>query len=149
MRDLLLVVHIVAVAVWLGASVTQMVVAPMLTRQEPAVAAAWMTASMNLSKRLYPVAGVLVLAAGIGLVLVSDVYEFSDAFVAVGIVVIVVAGILGGRVFGPAAERAADAYRTGDTAVASAESIKIARFGLLDIGLIVFAIVAMVMRWGT
>ena len=107
-----------------------------------------MTASMNLSKRLYPVAGAVLLAAGIGLVLVSDVYEFTDVFVGVGIVVIIVAGFLGGRVFTPMAAQAADSYRSGDTTAGRAASSKIARFGLLDVGLLVIAIVAMVAKWG-
>ncbi len=148
MRDLLLIIHITAAAVWLGASVTQMVVAPRLTRQSPQVAAAWMTASMGLATKVYPVAGVALLLAGVGLVLQSDVYEFSDVFVGVGFVVVVLGGVLGARVFAPAAEKAADAYRSGDTATASAAMGTISRFGMLDIVLILVAIAAMVMRWG-
>jgi hypothetical protein len=148
MRNVMLVTHIAAAGIWLGASVTQMVVAPMLTRQSGEVAAAWMTASMNLAKRLYPVAGVVILAAGIGLVLVSDVYGFADVFVGIGIVVIILAGILGGRVFGPAAAQAADAYRSGDTTAGRAASVKIARFGILDVVLLLVAITAMVAKWG-
>ena len=128
---------------------TQMVVAPMLTRQSGEVAAAWMTASMNLAKRLYPVAGAVILAAGIGLVLdVGDVYGFADVFVGVGIVVIILAGILGGRAFGPAAAQGADADRAGDTTAGRAASTKIARFGILDIVLLLVAITAMVAKWG-
>lgn len=148
MRNFLLVVHIAAAGIWLGASATQMVVAPMLTRQSGEVASAWMTASMNLSKRLYPIAGTAILAAGIGLVLVSDVYEFTDVFVGIGIVVIVVAGLLGSRLFTPVAAQAADAYRSGDTTAGRAASSKIARFGLLDVVLLLVAITAMVAKWG-
>jgi hypothetical protein len=148
LQNTLLVLHIVAVAVWLGASVTQLVVAPMLTRQSNDVAAAWMAASMNLARRLYPVAGVVVLVAGIGLVLMEGGYEFSDLFVGVGIAIVILGGILGGAVFGPAAERAAAAFSSGDTATARAAMVKIARFGLLDVILLVIAIVAMVAKWG-
>jgi hypothetical protein len=147
LRNTLLVIHIAAAGIWLGASATQMVVAPMLTRQSGEVAAAWMTASMSLAKRLYPVAGAVVFAAGIGLVLVSDSYGFSDMFVGIGIVVVVLGGILGTRVFGPAAAQAADAYGSGDTTAGRAASTKIARFGLLDIALLLVAITAMVARW--
>jgi hypothetical protein len=148
MRNVLLVIHIAAAGAWLGASVTQMVVAPMLTRQSAEVASAWMTASMSLAKRLYPIAGGVVFAAGIALVLVSDIYGFSDVFVGIGIVVVVLGGILGTRVFGPAAAQAADAYGSGDTTAGRAASTKIARFGLLDVVLLLVAITAMVAKWG-
>ncbi|MBA2338603.1 MAG: hypothetical protein H0V96_12780 [Acidimicrobiia bacterium] len=148
MRDLLLIIHIAATAVWLGASVTQMVVGPQLSRQSPQVASAWMTAAMGLGRKLYPPAGLLVLLAGTGLVLVSDVYSFSDAFVVVGFVVIILAAVLGARVFTPAAGKAAEAFRAGDTTAANAAMATIVRFGVLDVVLILVAITAMVMRWG-
>ncbi|CAN5524615.1 MAG: hypothetical protein ACR2JP_10915 [Acidimicrobiia bacterium] len=148
MRNLLLIIHILSVGVWLGASVTQLVVGPRLTRQSSEVAAAWMTASMNLARKLYPVAGVLVLLTGIWLVLQSEVYGFADVFVTVGLVAVIVGGVLGGPVFAPAAEKAAKAFGAGDTAAGSAAMVRIARFGLLDVVLLVVAVAAMVMKWG-
>jgi len=148
MRNLLLIIHVLAVGVWLGASVTQLMVGPRLTRQSSEVAAAWMTASMSLSKRLYPVAGILVLLTGIWLVLQSEVYGFADVFVTIGFVVVIVSGVLGGRVLAPAADTAAKAFGAGDTTAGTAAMVRIARFGLLDVVLLVVAVAAMVMKWG-
>ncbi len=148
MRIALLVIHIAAAATWLGASVTQMAVAPTLTGKSSEVASAWMAASMRLSQRLYPIAGALVLLAGVGLVLVSDVYSFADLFVTVGFTVVILGGALGGMVFTPVARRAAEAYSSGNAVAGRAASVRILRFGLIDIALLVVAITAMVAKWG-
>lgn len=147
MRSLLLVLHILGVAVWLGANVTQAVVTPRLSRGGGEVAARWWETTVAMGRVLYPPAGFLVLLTGIGLVL-STGYSFSDAFVAVGFVAVIVGIVLGITVFGPRGARAAQLHRgEGGEEVAGVQRT-IAQFGVVDTLVLVTAVVAMVMKWG-
>ena len=148
MRDFLLILHIVAAGTWLGANVTQAVVTRRLTVSGGEVAAAWMRSTVAMARYLYIPAGVLALLTGVGLVLVSEVYEFSDVFVSVGLFTVVVGALLGSRVFGPHGERAAAAFEADDPEAGGAATRRVAGFGMLDTALLLVTITAMVMRWG-
>ncbi len=146
-RDLLLFLHIVGAGTWLGANVVQMLVPRLALVDGDATAAGWMRISGALAKPLYIPAGVTVLLSGILLVLVSDVFTFGDRFVAVGFAVVIVGAILGPVVFAPGAEKAAKAIESGDKAEIVATTSRLARWGAVDTGLILFAIAVMILRW--
>ncbi len=147
MRNTLLVLHIVAVAAWLGSNVFQLLVGRRFAAEGGAAAASWMTSTVAMGRAIYTPAGILVLLTGVGLVLNSSVYGFGSGFVTVGFVVIIIAIILGVRVFGPAGELAAAEFAAGDDAHGREVFGRIARFGYVDTALVVVAIVAMVTRW--
>jgi hypothetical protein len=145
-RTLLLVLHIAGVAAWLGANVLQLVLAPRFAREQPAVAAAFTRQLIWLGERYYNVAGAMIAITGVLLVLDGD-WSWSAGFVAVGISVIVIGGVLGVTVFGPQAKRRVAALESGDLADAAAAQGLILRFGLLDTALILTAVLAMVDKW--
>lgn len=149
MQNLLLILHILGAATWFGANMVQMVVNPRIGDSGPQVAASWLRTTVKLGRVLYMPAALLILASGIGLVLNSDGYEFSDTFVSVGFLVVIVGAVLGMAVFGPTGRKAADAYESGDTQVVRASERRLAGFGILDSALVLIAIVLMVMRFGS
>ncbi|MDJ0924020.1 MAG: DUF2269 family protein [Acidimicrobiia bacterium] len=148
MGALLLFLHIIGAGVWLGASVTQFVVTPALRNAGGAPAAAWMRQTVRLGTAVLMPAAVLLLVTGVWMVLREDVYEFEQAFVAIGIAMVVVGAVLGTRVFGPEGKKAAESHEAGDEAAASESHRRIAMFGAIDVLLLLFTIWAMVKRLG-
>jgi len=148
-RSWLLVFHIIGVAAWLGADIVQAVSTRRLAGAGGKVAGAWMRTTVAWGTTLYMPAGILILATGIGLVLDSSFFSFSDVFVSIGLLAIVVGVALGVTVFKRGGERAAAAFENGDDAAGQAEVNKLLPFGVFDTLLIVVAISAMVAKWGS
>lgn len=144
--EALLVGHIIGAASWLGANVVQVVVQPVVRREGNEGLASWYRLTAALSTRLYIPAAILVLATGVLMVLDNEAYGFGDVFVTIGFSMIVIGALFGSFVFGPDGERAAEAASTGDDAALGRLSGKLAAFGTVDTLLLLFTIVAMVLR---
>ncbi|HKY13508.1 MAG TPA: DUF2269 family protein [Microthrixaceae bacterium] len=149
MRTTLLVIHLVGVALWLGANGVQAFVSPRVAKA-PADARLWWAHSQeHMAKVLYSVAGVAILVTGVWMVLLeSTPWEFSDAFVSVGLAAIVIGIVLGVVVFSPGSRHVAAAIESGDEAEEKTLSNRMAAFGILDSLIVVVTIVAMVGKWG-
>lgn len=140
-RNALLVVHIAAAAAWLGANFTQLALTPWFVRRGGEVAAGWFEATSLLAKRYYSAAGAVLAVTGVLLVIESG-YEWSAGFIAVGITVIVIGAVLGVAFFGPEGERLVEASRAG-----TPNAGRYLQVAVVDTGLVLFAIWAMVSRW--
>ena len=92
MGELLLFIHVTAVAVWIGAGVTQLIVSPAMGRIGGASAAAWMRQTVRLGRVLFSPAAVLVLISGVWMVARERVYEYEQAFVVIGFVAVALGG---------------------------------------------------------
>jgi hypothetical protein len=147
-RTVLLVLHIVGAATWFGANIAQVVVTRRFAAEGGPPAASWMRSTIVLGRNVYGPAGFLVLVTGVWLVLDSTLYGFGDAFVGIGITVVLIGIILGITVFGPRGARAAQAFAEGDDAGGRKIVAGIAGFGVLDTLLVLLAITAMVGKWG-
>lgn len=149
MRSTLLVLHILAAGTWIGGNVTQLVVTPWARKMGGGFAANWMRATVRMGRLLYTPAAIVALLTGIWLVIDSSVYDFEHAFVVIGVATVVIGGALGGTIFGPQGERAAELHEAGgDAGELAAVHSRLWRFGLLDSALLVLTVVAMVNRWG-
>ena len=149
MSEGLLLLHILGVAIWFGANVTQFAVNRSMMEDRGPVAARWLRTTAGMSKTLYMPAAILILVTGIALVVTSDgVFEFSDVFVSIGIVAIIVGVVLGIKVFEPEAIKAADAFDAGDGDIADTARARIRQFGVIDTLLMVVTVWAMVSRLG-
>ena len=144
----LLFLHILGASVWLGSSVTQLVVTPALRSTGGAPAAAWMRQTVRLGTSVFMPAALLLLVTGVWMVLRDELYEFEQAFVAIGIAMVVVGAVLGSRVFGPEGRKAAELHEAGDEAAAAEPHRRIAMFAVVDVALLLFTIWAMVERLG-
>ena len=148
MRNTLLVLHLIGVAIWLGGNAVLAFAGPR-TASAPAEARLWWAQTQGAMARvLYNVAGILVLVTGVGMVLQSDVIEFSDTFVTIGFVAVIIGAVLGMAVFGPGTRKLAGAIESGDAAAEKAVTSRLTAFGLIDTLVVVFTIAAMVAGWG-
>lgn len=105
-KEFLLIVHILAAAAWIGGSLFA------------GVSFAGMASNLGLKSiksldesigtRYFGTAVGLLLLSGIGLVFSSDQFGWGDAFVLIGIGVVVVDGILEGVIFGPRLKKLAE-----------------------------------------
>ncbi|GBE24232.1 hypothetical protein BMS3Bbin02_00501 [bacterium BMS3Bbin02] len=150
MTEGLLVLHVLGVAAWLGANVTQFAVnGPMIEDRGP-VAARWLRTTAVMSKTIYMPAAILILITGILLVVTSDAdHAFSDPFVSIGFLMIIVGAVVGITVLSPQAERAADAFDADDGDTADSALARIRQFGSIDTVLLVVTIWAMATKLGT
>ena len=145
-RTLLLTLHLVGVAGWLGANFVQLLLSPRFARGPADVAAAWTRQTIWLGERYYVAVGVLIAATGVLLVLDGD-WSWSSGFIWVGIGVVAFGATAGGVGFGPLAKRRAEALETGDQPAAAAAQARILPLAVLDTALVLTAILAMVDKW--
>ena len=148
MRTTLLVLHIIGVAIWLGANGVLAFAGPRAASAGPEVRAWWSDTQGAMARVLYNIAGILVLLTGVGLVLDSDFIEFSDMFVSIGFLAVIIGAVLGMAVFGPGSRALAEAIRDGDAEAERSVTGRLATFGVIDTLVLVIAIVSMVSKWG-
>ena len=101
MRQTLLVLHIIGVATWFGANMVQAFAGARVGSAEASTRLWWAETQGAMARVLYNVAGILVLLTGVGLVLDSDFITFSDMFVSIGFLAVIIGAVLGMAVFGP------------------------------------------------
>jgi putative copper export protein len=145
--DLLLTLHILGAAAWVGGSILQGFVGPRLERSGDEAWLAWARAQ-SVTGRFYGIAAAVVLLTGIGLVLVRDEYDWSDAFVSVGLAVVVVTMAIAGVVHGPAGRRIQTSLETGDDETARAESKREGIWATVTVVLLIVTVVLMVLKTG-
>lgn len=149
MRDTLLIIHIVAVSLWLGGSVMNGLLNVRLASTGNLSAQAVLArVEENLGTTFYAPVAILTLLTGIGLVLGDEAYSFGDVFVSAGFLAIIVAAVLGPTKFTPLGERMAEAFEAGDAEAGQAASREISRWSALDVGLILIALALMVIKPG-
>ncbi len=148
MRNTLLVLHILGVATWFGANIVLVSNARRSAEAAADIRRWWAETLDFMSRTLYPAAGMTVLFTGIGLVLDSSAYEFSDTFVTVGFTAIIVGIVLGVTVFGPNARRTVEAIDSSDETSEHSINRKVGIFGSIDTLVLVVAVAAMVSKWG-
>ncbi|CAN5590503.1 hypothetical protein BH10ACT3_BH10ACT3_05320 [soil metagenome] len=148
MRDGLLILHIIGVAIWLGGNVTQAFVGSRISAASTDVRLFWATSTGAMARVLYNVAGILVLITGIALVLDSDFIDFSEPFIGIGFLAVIIGAVLGMAVFGPGSRQLAAAITSGDAQAEAAVNRKLTTFGIIDTLVVVVTIGAMVGHWG-
>lgn len=144
-RNVLLLVHIAAVAAWLGANAVQFVVGPRMRRRGPAVAAAWSDTALFLGRRYYNVAGAVVALSGVGLVLHG--HWGWHGFVLVGIAAVAIGAGLGILAFEPRLRRELAAIESGDEVGARRLQHDITSIAVLDTAVVLVTMLAMIDRW--
>lgn len=103
----------------------------------------------QMGRLYFPPAAIVILITGLLLVLDSNFYTFEDPFVVIGIAAVVAGAVLGTKIFSPIANRARTAHDAGDETAADQAHARFGRFGLLDIAILAFAVIAMVTKLGT
>ncbi len=146
MRDGLLFLHIVGVAGWLGGGLFGAFAYPTVARSGPPAAAGILAVFEKWGGAYFGVTSGLVLLSGIGLVVSSDAFGWSDTFVLIGLGAFLVSGIVQSTVGGRANKRLAAAAESGtgiEEAVSSWRQIS-----LVDIAVLLVVVWAMVTKLG-
>lgn len=148
--NILLVIHIVAVALWLGSNIAMGLGSGRAVTASDEVNAWWADVQGYMGKTLKNVAFILLLITGLGMVFSSDeVIKFSDPFVSIGFLVVIVGGALGGMIFAPGCREIAESYRNGDAAAGKKTIDKLGMAGAAESLLVVVTILFMVFKWGS
>lgn len=147
MTGLLLTVHILGVAAWLGASLSMLTAGGGQVAAGAESAAGFYTAALGLARKYYNAAGVIVLATGVAMVSRGQA-EWSSSFVSLGFLAVIIGALMGPVYFGPRFRAGIEAATAGDQGLIAAAWSKV-KIGLfIDIALLVVTILAMVHRWG-
>ncbi len=151
MTRLVLVVHILAVATWLGCNVAQAFMGGLIGNASPETRIWYSEAGEKMAKIVYNVAGILVLATGLEMVIRSapdGKYSFQSTFVSIGLAAVIIGAALGITVFAPKNRALAQAVRDGDEEQEKRLRKTIMGFGLLDTLIVVATVGFMVFRTG-
>lgn len=148
MQETLLILHIVAVAAWLGGALVTIFVGPRMGRAGGETSLTWARLARELSMKFFNPAAILVLLTGIGLVLNSDAFGWSDAFVTIGFVAIVLTAILGMSVMAPTGAKVIGALEAGDYPTVGRLAKRIRATSLSIVGVITLTVVFMVLKTG-
>lgn len=148
MRNTLLVLHILGVATWFGANMVLAFAGPRAAHATAETRRWWAETQGAMARVLYNVAGILVLLTGVGLVLDSEVASFADPFISIGFAAVIVGAVLGMAVFGPGSRKLVAAIDAGDESTERSLNGRLAVFGAIDSLVLVFAVAAMVGKWG-
>lgn len=145
MRNIILWVHIGAAGIWLGANFTQAIAAPVMRAKGATAEAAWWLTTVAMGRRLYTPAAIVALLTGVELVR-SGAFGYGDAFVLIGIAMVVVSALLGVLVFARQGRHVAAGLEAGDDV--QPLRARLVAFGRLDTALILFTMYAMVAKLG-
>lgn len=149
MERVLLVIHVVSVIAWFGGGLASMFIQARMVRTGGSGAVAFLQANEAMGKAYFPVAAVLTLLSGAGLVLSSDdAYSFGSWFVVLGISIFLISAI-GNSTYGGRRDAAAlKAFESGDDAGGRAALASKSWFIAAELVLLTLTVIAMVYRWG-
>ena len=149
MHELLLVVHILSAAVWIGTAVFFGYAGPRFRAIGGPAAAGWIEVALGAIPRLISPVAILTMLSGVTLVLVEEAWGWGDAFVWIGLGVFLVVLVVGLAWNAPNMRKGLASLETGDFPAVAVAMRKVANGGLLMLALLVFAEFAMVYRLGS
>jgi hypothetical protein len=145
-RTLLLSLHIMGVAGWLGANFMQLALSPRFFKGHREGAIAWARQSVWLSDRYYALPGLTVIVTGFLLVF-HEHWPWSSGFIWVGIGSIVAIAVTIGPFIGPSAKQRLAALEAGDMVAAKKAQRTKTVVDVVDTCFVLLALLAMVDKW--
>ncbi len=149
MRDVLLTIHILAMALWLGGSIMNGVLNMNVMKLDDAQASAGLAkAEAKLGMTFYMPMSILTLLSGIGLLVAVDgtPYGFADPWVSFGFLTVIVAAVMGPVKFQPLTDRMIAEYEAGDSAAGKATGMEIGKWSSITTGLLLLTVILMVVK---
>jgi uncharacterized membrane protein len=145
----LLVIHIVSVIAWFGGGLAAVFLQSRMVGAGGSSAVAFLQANEAMGKAYFPVAAILTLLSGIGLVLTSDeAYSFGSGFVMLGILIFLISAIGNSTYAGRRDAVAMAAFESGDDAGGKAAVASKSWFITAELILLALTVIAMIYRWG-
>ena len=148
MDDVVVVIHILFAAVWIGGSVFLAFAGPQFRKIGGPAALGWLKVVLEAVPKLLAPAALLTGLSGVTIVLVQDEWDWGDPFVGIGITVVVVVLVIGLGMNTPNLRKALAALEAGDMPAAGAALQRVATAGMVVILLLIFAEYVMVTRLG-
>lgn len=145
--QVLLWLHILGAATWLGAAASVLFGGGAFASEGAPQQAAWYRFVERKSKLLISPAAILLLVTGVLLVTGNEAYGFGSTFVSIGFLAIIVGSGLGMGFYGPKSREAAAALDNGDGPTAAPIIARIRNFGAAEMGLLIVTVAAMVWKW--
>lgn len=144
MSGVLLWIHILSAAVWFGAAAAVLYLMPRMA-QSATTGQAFVTQWVEMGRKVFTPASILVLATGIGLV-VDGSGGFSDGFVSIGFLMVIVGAGLGMGYYAPTGRKIAAAHESGEDPAALYGKLR--TINLAELALLAFTVYAMVTKLG-
>jgi hypothetical protein len=148
LSDFLLIIHVLSAATWIGAGVLSGFAGSRMAGEGGPAALGWAKVSREAGAKVFNPAGILTALSGILLVAFDDAYHWGDAFVTVGLIVVVINGIIGGVIHRPDSDKMVTALESGDYETAAGLGKRAAIWGTVTIALLIVAVSVMVMKTG-
>jgi hypothetical protein len=144
--ELLLTVHILAVALWFGSGMAITVISYRLLSTRDLAYAPFLSSAAWWAGRAHPIASVVLLLAGFGMIGDSEFIGFGDLWIILGLVGWVVLGAMGGRFIGPTAENLAESAAGGVTEAIRPTANRLLTYMRVEAGLLALLIAIMVAK---
>lgn len=148
MSETFLIIHILSAAAWIGGSFLLAFAGPRMARAGGPASGAWVGVVLEAVTRYFTPAAALTLLSGIGLVLVEDQWNWSNAFVGIGIVAVVVALAIAHMNNVPGLRAVLQAAQAGDMNAVAVNARKVVVGGATISLILIFTEIAMVLRLG-
>ncbi|MCB1271087.1 MAG: hypothetical protein M9942_04605 [Microthrixaceae bacterium] len=147
LQTTLLVIHILSVAIWFGGIIALSYAGSALGGADYRVRRWFADAQLAVGRAVFSAAGILTLITGVWMVINNEFIEFSETYVSIGFLVVIVGTILGMAVYAPACKQLVSAIDSGDPAGEASASRKLMFTNSVNAVLLLVAVVAMVARW--
>jgi uncharacterized membrane protein len=144
----LLFLHILAVAVWVGGSIMLGFVSSRVEKTGDAEYRARFAKSAAVVGPVIGVSALLVLGSGIGMVLDSETVELSQTWVWLGLALFGLSAVVGGAYFAPASNKIVKALEGGQTDEADRRAKQFNMVSRLDTLLLIVIVGVMVFKPG-
>jgi hypothetical protein len=147
LEELLLVVHILSAAIWIGTAVFFGYAGPRFRNVGGPAVAGWIEVALGAIPRFISPVAILTMVSGVALVVVQDEWGWDDGFVWVGLAVFVLVLAVGVGWNAPNMRKGLAAFEAGDLPAVAKAMREVANGGLLMVSLLVLAEFAMVYRF--
>ncbi len=148
LNEVLLFVHILGAAVWVGGSIMLGFISSRVERTGDVQFRAKFAKSAGVVGPVIGVSALAVLASGVGIVLDSETIELSQTWVWLGLALFVLSAIVGGAYFGPASNKIVKALEAGQTEEADRRAKTFNMVSRLDLLLLLVIFGVMVFKPG-
>lgn len=140
-------VHVLFAVVWVGGGIF-LYIATWRSKKGPLAHKLAMARNGEIAGRIFMLSGIVVLAMGVWMVLDTDAYDFSQAWILIGLIGLIASAALGGAFFDPQSKATVADYEVGDEAAGDARLAKIINVATLDLLLLIVIVWAMVVKPG-
>ena len=146
--ELLLFVHIVGAAIWVGGGVMLLILGTRIGRVQDIAIRTQFVKDTSVVGPVIGASAIVVLAAGIGMVLNSPAIEISQLWVWLGLTLFAVSAITGGAYFGPTGKKIENALTAGNMDEVNRLTRQITAVSRFDVLLLLVIVGLMVFKPG-